>query len=298
MQCIGQGGVEQPPARRQIGHCDAQAHACVDRYLQPPPGPGRGGATFGFRLGAFDAARRRGCTGTEVDAKQFDPALFQRQQQARDQRVGQDEAGQPDARRQAAQPAFDAGDAPGQGLVHAAPAAGAAGGIDVVAPALKGRVFGIVQSLGDLDAPVALQARRPYRRQRQAFAIEQPGRGAGVARDGQLPEIALLHMAKEAAGGRFRRDIAAQQGARHQRVQPQRRRRALQGAPGRRAAHHLCLAMGAPQVDGQPRRGAEYHRLRPAGQVGERHDRQIGTDHAVATPPAAASARPGRRGQW
>jgi hypothetical protein len=100
-------------------------------------------------------------------------------------------------------------------------------------------------------------------------------------------------MAEEAAGGGIRRKLAGKQGARHQVVQPQRRRRALQRAPGRRAARGLRLAVGAAQIGGQPRRGAEHHRLRPAGQVGERDDGQVGTDHAVVTPPAAASARQG-----
>jgi hypothetical protein len=285
LQGIAQGGLERAAARRQFGDGDAQAQRPAAGPRQALPDPGRGGTAFGLGIGAFDAARHGFHAAAEIDAEQLDAARFQHQQQARDQRIGHHKPGQADARRQAAHAshaAFDAGDAPGQDFVHAAPAAGPRGRLDVIAPAPPGQVFGVVQGFGHLDAPGALQAGRFHRRQRHALAVEELGRRAGVARDGELPQIAFLHMPKEAAGDGIGRDLAAQQGARHQRVEPQGRGRTLQRAPGDGAARHLRVAMRAAQVQRQPRRGAEHHRLGAAGQVGKRQDGKVGTDHPAS----------------
>ena len=295
LQCIGQRGVEQAPARRQVGDRDAQAQPPVAGPGQARRSPGRRRQAFAFRIGKFDGVRgRRGFVG-KIDAKEFHAALFQHPQQVGNHGIGDDETGQADAPRKAAQTALDAGDAPGEDLVHAAPAAVAASRREGFAPAPEGQVFAAVQGFGYDDAPGALQARRLHRRQGHALAIEEFGGRPGVRGDGLFPEIAFLHPAEETAGRRIGRKFPAEQGPRYQRVEPQRRRRTLQRTPDRRAARRLQLAMRRAQAHRQPRRGAQHDGLRPAGQVGQRHRRQIGSNQGI-TPPAAASARPRRTG--
>ena len=279
MQSLGKQRFELAAAHRQLGHGDAQAQLRVAGLRQTLARPIGRGLAFGLAVRAFDATRRHLPAAAEIDAEQLDATLFQRQQQARNHRIGHDETGQADPRRQAAQPSLDAGNAPGENLVHAAPATTAAGGFEILAPTSPGEVFAVVKSLGDLDAPDALQARRFHRRQRHALAIEQLGRRAGVPGDRLFPEIAFLHMTEEAARRRVRRNLAAEQRPRNQRIQHQRRRRTLQRAPRDGAARDLQVAMCATQVQGQPRRGAQHQRLRPAGQFDQRHEGQIGTDH-------------------
>lgn len=229
--------------------------------------------------------------------EQFDATLFQHRQQAGDHRIGRDETCQPEPRRQAADAAFDARDAPGDNIVGPAPAAGLACRLDVLAPALERQVLGGMHCIGHLDAPGTLQGGRLHGGHRHAVAVEEFRHGASIAGDRLLPEAAFLRPGEEAARHACSRNLAAQQGGGREVVQPLRRRGALQRLPGERAARRLQFAMRPAQTARQPRRGAQHRRLRPAGQVCQRHMRQLWTDQGPS-PPAAASARRGRRAWW
>ena len=301
MEAVVERGFQQPLARRQIGDGDADAwrrHAAIPggrSARQPVARPVGGGDTLGFGIGQRNTERRRTFTPPEIKPEQLDTAGLEHHQQARDQRIGRDETGNAEARRQAADAALDAFDAPCHHLVRHSPAARLAILAHLLLPAQEGAVFAGMQCRRHRDAPRSLQAGRLHRGQRHSFAIEQFRCGAGVPGNDPLPQAALLRAREKASRHTGRRNFPAQQRRRSQVIEPHGRRRTLQRLPGHGAARHLQVAMGAAQVEGQSRRGAQHQRLRSAGQFGQLYSGQIGTDQEI-TLPAAASARPGRTG--
>ena len=267
MQRVFQRRFEQTPPRRQVGDGDAQACRCG--ATQAIACPSRRGRALGLGVGQFGADRRRRIAMAETQPEQFDAARFEHRQQARNHWVGRDETGNAQPRGQAADTALDALDAPRQGIVGRAPAARLTGGDKLLAPALKGAVLGGMQGLRHLDAPRPLHACGLHRRQRHALAVEQLRRRAGVRRNRLLPQTAFLRPREKRAGHAGRRNLAAQQRRRGEVIEPLRRRRTLQRAPGRRAPRRLQFAVRLAQAGRQPRRDAQHRRLRPAGEVGQ-----------------------------
>ena len=106
MQGRFQRRFEQPPPRRQVGHGNAHAgprHAPGPRFKRYTfARPARRRQAFGFRLEQRGTERGRRIAAAEIDAKQCHAARFEHHQQARQQRVGRDETGDADTRRQAA----------------------------------------------------------------------------------------------------------------------------------------------------------------------------------------------------
>jgi hypothetical protein len=278
-RCAGAARHRQPPRR-----CRAQAAAAT---------------AFGLGIGAFDAARRGFRAAAEIDAEQLDAARFQHQQQARDQRIGHDETGQADARRQAAHaPTPRSMQAMRQARISSTPRQppARAGRLDVIAPAPPGfRYSALCRASGTSMRQVRCRLAASIAASAMPSRSNKLGRRAGVARDGLLPQIAFLHMPKEAAGDGIGRDLAAQQGARHQHVEPQ--------APASNFAARARSARRAPACASPCARRrvhasrAVAHSTTGSGPPGRSASGRTGRSGRII-PPAAASARRGRRGWW